>query len=154
MMIRDAIPGCAAGDFLESQALIELDRARIIIAYMQPDRRSILGTSLVHRAFGERPSNAAATIVGMCCHVRDQIDASAAIAKRDQAGIANDTTILLPDISHHWQRGGFVQVRCPTEETVIVAGAAHIRKIALTVIIHGGREAQLDQDRNRWEIPQ
>jgi len=35
---------------------------------------------------------------------------------------------------------------------VIAAGAAHICQVALTVVIHRGRKAQLDQVRNRGEV--
>jgi hypothetical protein len=94
------------------------------------------------------------TVIGMCCYVGDEVDAFTVIAKRDQAGIAHDASILLPDKAHHRQGRALAHARCPVQKAVIMAGAAHIRKVALTVIVHGRRETQLDQVRHRGEIPQ
>lgn len=40
------------------------------------------------------------------------------------------------------------------QEAVITAGAAHVREVALTVIVYRGRKAQLDQVGNRGEVAQ
>jgi hypothetical protein len=40
------------------------------------------------------------------------------------------------------------------KEGIIVTGTAHIRKVALAVMVHRRREAQLDQVRDRRQVPQ
>src|SRR5687768_11237042 len=98
-MVRAALPGGATGDLLEAQILIKLDRTRIIVADVQPDRGGLFVTSLLHHPFGQGAPEAAPPIIGMGRYVRDQVDSFTFVAKRDQAGVADYAPILLPDVA-------------------------------------------------------
>src|SRR3990172_1078118 len=112
-------PGGAAGDFAKSQVLVKFDCPGVVITHVEPERRRFFVAGLFHHAFGKGTPNPASTVIGMCCRVRDEINAFALVSKRDQAGIADDASILLPYVTRERQGRGFRHVRSPAQEAIV-----------------------------------
>lgn len=152
--IRVGLPVGTAGNFLKAEIGIEFDGAGVVIADMQPDGGGLFTAGMLHGTLGEDAPNAAPPMIGVGCDVGNEIDALTFIAKGNEAGVADDLVVFLPDVAGQRQGCSLCHVVCPIQEFVITTGAAHIGEVALTVLVHGGREAQLDQICDGREITQ
>src|SRR5215216_2955978 len=121
IVVRSSVPGGAACDLLKPQVFVQFDRAWVIFTNVKPDGRRIPGAGLLHDAFGERFSNSASTEIGVGRHVRNEVDTFAMIAEGDQAGVAHNTTLLLPNITRERQGRSLGHVRGPVQKAVITA---------------------------------
>ena len=91
---------------------------------------------MLHGALREDARNAAPAGIRMHRHIRNEIDALGPVTKRDQAGVANDPILLLPHVARERQGCGIGHVIRPAQKLIVAARTAHIREIALTVIVH------------------
>ncbi len=145
-------PGGTAGDLLKSEFLIKMDGARVVVTDVKPEGGCPFGAGMVNGALGEDTRDAVAAMVGMYGDVGDQVDAFAPVTEWDEAGIAYDLVVLLPDKAREWQGCGLGHVVRPMQEAVVTAGAAHICHVTLTVIVHGAGKAQFNEVGNGRQV--
>jgi len=100
---------------------------------------------MLHGAFGKFARNAPATIIGVCGYIGNEINALIFMPKWNQAGIADDPTVFIPNITGQRQGCGLGGAVGPLDERIIVACAAHILHISSAIAIHGIGEADFDQ---------
>jgi len=99
-LVRDE-PGGAAGALLKAQCLVNVNGGGVIVAHLQPGRRCVAAADIIQGGGGEGAPNAAPAVIGMDCHVGDQVAALAPANDRDQAQVAYQLAVFFP----HQARG-------------------------------------------------
>src|SRR5262245_54708579 len=99
MRIRIGSPGCATGDLLKAEVLIEFDRTRVVITDVEPDSMRPFVTGMLHSPLSKNAGYAAATIIGMCRDICHEINTFAMIPKWDQTGVTHNFAVLLPHVT-------------------------------------------------------
>jgi competence protein ComEC len=144
-------PLCAAGALAEAEIGIEIERVGVVVADVEPEFLCAACAGALHHLFGDGAGDAAVTVIGMHGHVGDQVNLAPVMPKDDQAGVANDFSILFPDEAAQWHvRGVFHRVH----PRLITAGAAHIADVVFAIVIHVLAEAQFDQVCHLWQVVQ
>lgn len=76
------------------------------------------------------------------------------MSKRDQADVADDAFVFLPDVAGERQGGGFGHAVGPGEEGAVAACAAHVLQVAPAFAVHGVGEALFDQVGHGGQVAQ
>lgn len=152
--IGNSLPGGASGAFNKSKFGVEVYGVGVVIADVKPDIIYFFLAGMLHGAFGEGTSNAFTAVGGMHSDVGNEIDALLVVPKGDEAGVANDVSILFPDVACKWKGCCFNGTVGPLDEGVVFACAAHILHVAPAICIHGAGEAQFDEVCDSGKVPQ
>jgi dTMP kinase len=121
---------------------------------MQPDVVYIFFMHMLYGAFGEGAGNSFAAVIGVDGNVGDEIEAFLALPKRDQAGIADDAPVFLPDVTGEGQAGTICHAVRPFEKGAVTCRAAHILHVPPAFVVHGVGETGLDQVCNGGQVAQ
>src|SRR5512146_2035001 len=97
--VWSGLPGGATDDLLKSKLGVESDRPRVVIAHVKPRLAGVAGAGVVDGRDGQRPADTFAPVVGVGGHVGDQIDLPVLITMRNEADIADDLPVFLPNVT-------------------------------------------------------
>ena len=100
------LPRGAPGALHKPKLGIQFDRRGVIVADMQPDVPYFFIMRVFNGAFGKGACNSMTAIVRVNRDIGDQINALIFISKWDQARVADDPSVLLPDITRQRQGSG------------------------------------------------
>ena len=141
MKVSGGLPGGAARAFDESELGVEVDGLGIVVADVKPDVVYLFFAGMLDGAFGEGTGYAPAAMGWMDGDVGDEVDALFAMLEGHEAGVADDASVFLPNVTSERKRCGFGGAVGPFDEGVVAACAAHILHVAFAFAVHGFGEA-------------
>ena len=135
-------PGCAAGAFAESDVGIQVEGVGVVVADVEPEFVCAARAGVIHGSFGQGAGDAAVTVFGVDGHVGEHGDFAPAMTEADQAGVADNFAVRLPDVAGERCGRGVFHGAHPRW---IPTGAAYLAQVALAVAIQAVGEAQFDE---------
>lgn len=152
--VGDCLPGGASGVFDKAEGFVEADGFEVVAADVQPDVLHVLFAGVMHGALGEGAGDAFAAVIGVDGDVGDQVEALFVLPKGDEAGVADDAPVLLPDVAGEGQAGAVCDSVGPFEEGAVATGAAHILHVAPAFAVHRICETGFDQVCHSGQVSQ
>ena len=111
-------------------------------------------TCMSHGCNSQGAPNPLAPAVRADSDIGDQVNFILLIPVRDQADVADDFTILLPDVAGKRHGDTLNRIGSPAHEGIILTGAAHLLEVTAAFRVDCVGKTFFDQVSHSWQVSQ
>ena len=145
-------PHGAPAGFFESVVAIELDGHFIVFSYLKENLFALVLAHMAYSPFGQPSADTPAAVIRMDSDIGNEITAVFPVSQQDERQVANDTAAVHANVAVEWQRGGLRRGMLRDQTAEIGGGLTDVANVIPAFRIDVGRETQLDQIGDLFEI--